>query len=281
MLTSRQAKLDSKDKRDIAGFTSRVSIIVGIIAAVTTFASIGFTYYFVERVRTQISTQTLALEAVKVDISKATQKTAETIASIDAARLELQRQAASIDAARFDLQRQIAKVSNRNDTKKTEIENQRGKADEVRLASELSKAENELIPVIAVRCNTEKFTQRLVKLHCSFKNNGTHRVSIVPEKFELLDSITQRVVDNTIERLENSDSMNTLPTNTDGSNTYDIYLSEKGDKLKNRVISVKIKVQTDEFAVGRLRETAKGRTNEMALNKLSVYNYIFNAGLVD
>lgn len=284
MVANRQEKLDSKNKRDIAQTTNRTSIIVAVVAATTALASVLFTYYFTDRVRTQISVQTLALETIKVEISKAAQQTANNAVAIDAARLELlkqatqfdetrlvlQKQATNIDGARFNLQRQIAVTTNHNDSKITEIEDKRRKADEIRLASELSKAKSELIPVLAFNCSTEKFTLRLVKIHCNFKNNGLHKISITPEKYNLVDSITQKIVDDAIDKVENADQ-NWLPAGVTGSNTYDVYLTEKGDKLKNRTISVKVKAQTDELVVDELRKIADGKINEATFGSLPFY----------
>lgn len=290
-----QEKKEAKNKRELTLINNRTSIVVAIIAAITTLISVAFTYYFVERVRNQISAQTLALENIKLDVSRAAQSTAETVVAIDAARLELQRQAASIEEAklgiqlqtvsidnsRLGLQRQIAQASNRNDTKKAEIDDQRRKADEIRLASELAKAENELIPIIVVSCNTQKYTQRLVKLHCNFVNKGTNKVMVTPVKFALLNSVTQKPEEDGIENLENSNDSNSLLPGTSGDNTYDIYLSQKGDGLRNRQISVKIKAVTDATATGKLREVTKEHVSEERLASLPIYYYTFIANVVD
>lgn len=275
MLPSRQADIDSQSKRDVTRITSRTSITVAAIAAITALASIAFTYTFTESVRTQISAQTLALDIMKVDISKAAQRTADTVASIDAARLELQRQAASIDGARLDLQRQIATTSTRNDVKRTEIDDARRKADEIRLASDLSKAQNELIPVMEFKCEAERVQVRLVKLTCHFKNTGTHRITVTPVQFDLVDALSQKVVEQGISRVDNQ-STNTLPVGVTGSDTYDIYLSEVGEKLKAQLFRAKIRAQTDAVAVNKLRAIAKGYISEGDFSSLPIQNYVWN-----
>jgi hypothetical protein len=278
MFARRQAEIESKSNRDTTRITSRTSIAVAVIAAITALASIAFTYLFTERVRTQISAQTLALETIKADVSKAAQRTAESVAAIDSARLELQRQAASIDAARLDLQRQIAMTSTRNETKRTEIDDHRRKADELRLASEFSKAQTELIPVMDFKCDAEKLQSSQVKLTCRFKNMGIHRITVAPVQFELVDSLTQQVVEHGIAKVDN-DVTNTLPVGVEGSNTYDLYLSEAGERLKNQTYRVKVRAQTDPVAVDKLRAIAKGYVSEKDLAILPIQYYVFNLNI--
>lgn len=246
-----------------------------IIAAFTTLGSVAFTYNFTESVRTQISKQTLDLEVIKVEVLQATQRTADTVALIDAARLELERQVASIDGARLDLQREIALFSALNETKRTDIDDQRRKDDNRR---KFLKAQGELIPVVNIKCTAEKYHSRLTKLTCSFKNTGTHRIIISPVEFNLADSINQRVVEQGVASVENAVS-NTLPVSAEGSNTYDFYLSEIGERLKNQAYRVRLKVQTDPVVVDKLREISKGYISKKDLVSLPIQYYTWDVNM--
>jgi hypothetical protein len=287
---NQEPRLDGANKSN-----NKVAIVVAVIAALTSLSSTIFTYYFVERVKNQISEKLLVLESIKVDIAKAQQQTAATAVAIEATRLELQRQATGIEKARLDiqrqtvtidnsrlgLQRQIAQVANQNESKKAEIDERRRKDEEIRLASELSRAEVDLIPIIEVSCSTTKYTQRLVKLNCSFENKGINKITVKPTKFLVLDSITQKIQVNTIDRLENNLVANSLPPRGRGGNVYDIYLTDFGDKLRNRLISVEIEAVTDAVAVDKFRKIAKGNIDEIRLANLPIYHYTFISNLQD
>ena len=62
---------------------------------------------------------------------------------------------------------------------------------------------------------------------------------------------------------------------------YDIYLTEFGDKLRNRQILVQIEAVTDSAAVEKFRKIAKGNIDEIRLASLPTYNYTFISDLVD
>ena len=274
MFARRQAEIEAKSKRDTTQITSKTSIYVAVIASITALASMIFTYIFTERVRTQISSQTLALDVIKVDISKSAQRTSESLAAIEASRLELQRQAASIDSSRLDLQRQIASTTNLNEIKKIDLDSQRKKADEIRLMSELAKAKNDLIPTVDYRCNWDQSSNRPFKIDCNFNNKGINRITITPIKFELIDTISQSIIENGIYRVENAEP-NTLPPSITGSNTYDIYLSEIGGKYQNITFRLMFTALTDQVAVNNLYAISKGLISKKELESFQIQQYTY------
>ncbi len=289
MLPTRQAEIEAKAKRQTTLVTTRTSLAVAIIAATASVASVAFNYWFTDRVRTNISDQTLALEAIKVDLAKSAQKTADTVAMIDAARLELQRQAAAIenarldierqaadiDAARLVIQRQLAVSSTRNESRRTDIDDQRRKADQIRLATDLAKAKAQLLPTMEPSCTVTWVSQQRLTLECTFKNTGTNRIFLQPvASFDFLDLDlgNDSFVAGAITKVD-GDSRNNVPVGLTASNTFNIYLSEIGQRVKRKAIAARIRATTDEIAVNSLRAIAQGYVSEKDLGSLSSQEY--------
>jgi hypothetical protein len=277
--------LDSEHRSEKLGtqggirLSNRTAIVVALISAATAMATLVINYWLIERVRSDISEQTLALERIKLDISTSAQKTAESVAKTDAARLDLERQnalmSAKIDTARLDLEQHNASINQRIETTKTRIEDKKTRTDEVRLTQDFSKLSNDLRPNIGIECYSKVNQPSFLKVSCKFQNHGAHRCKITPLHFNILDGASERLVDKAVDQVEHSDPNTILPGGI-GSNTYNIWLTSSGEKMTSRAVQIEFWAVTDKQAIEMTRRLSAGYITDAELQDLSQQNYTAN-----
>lgn len=254
---------------------SRTALVVAVIAATAVVGSTVLNYILTEKVRTEIASQTLAIEQAKLQIAASAQKTTETANQVTLLRLDFDKQNAQ---SRLELDKQIAALSQRNDSVRTRLDERRTRTDEVRLTTDFTKLSNELRPNVVMKCVMVLQNPSFFRLDCNFKNLGVHPVRVSPPGIWLLGNETQQPISDAIARIENVDG-NFLPAGGMGSNTYDIYLTSLGEKLVRPTLRTKVDVSTDQQAIDMTRRLATGYITEKELKSLSMGAFTYNMRL--
>ena len=258
MLPDKETEKDNKKQRDIGLLSIRTSIVVALLTAVTAISTLLLNYWLIERARTDISAQTVALEKIKVDIAMSAQKTAESVAKIDASRLDQERQSAS--------------TIERLESKKIRLEDKKSSNEQIRLTPDIAKLSNDLRPTLVISCDGSYSDSTIVKLDCNFKNNGAQRVGIVPKSVGMLDK-NQKEIDKAIIKIDAA--MNTILPGGTGSDTYTVALTSLGEMVKQPIFRIKFVATTDQQAINLTRRLAGGYITEAELKELSKQNYTF------
>lgn len=260
MQPNKQIVNDIKMQRELGLLSSRTAIAVALVAAATAIFTLIFNYWMIERIRHDISAQTLALERIKVDIASSAQKTSETVAKIDSARLVLERQ--------------IALTTEHFESRKVNIEDKKSRTDEVRLTQDFAKLSNDLRPHIKTSCYGKYLQPDLIRMECTFENNGVHRVKIVPTSTAMHDSKSLISINNAIIKNENSEE-NIIPSGFSGLNTIDIKLTPIGEKIKQPIIRFQYTATTDQQAINMTKRLSGGYITDAELKELSTQKYTF------
>jgi len=248
------------DKGSTAGLkTIRTSLIVAVIAAITSIITVLMNYWLVERTRNDLSAQTVVLEKLKVDLAKSAQATSESVAKIDASRLDLERNSSSA-VQKMELQ-------------KYELENRKHTNDQVKLTPDLSKLSNDLRPIVAITCDGSNIDSTHVNLDCSFKNNGAHRVKIVPKSVGMMDR-NQKDIDGAVKKIDGAE--NTILPGGTGSNTYKVVITTFGETVTQPIYRIKFAATTDQQAINLTRRLSHGYITEPELKELSQQGYTIN-----
>lgn len=256
MSPDKETEKDNKKQQDNGLLSSRTSIVVALLTAVTAIVTLLLNYWLIERARTDISAQTVALEKIKVDIAMSAQKTAESVAKIDAARLDQERQSAS--------------TIERLESNKILVEDKKRRIEQIRLTPEIIKLSDDLRPKITILCDGSNSDNKTVKLTCNFKNNGAQRVRIHPKSVGMLDK-NQKEIDKAIIKIDAA--MNTIPSGGTGSDTYTVALTSIGEMVKQPIYRINFDATTDQQAINLTRRLAGGHIPEAELKELSQQNY--------
>lgn len=255
-----------------------VVILVALISATASILSIFVTWFLTERIRTDISAQTLALERVKVDLSSQTLALEKVKVDIAAAAQRTAETSTRIDNARLDLDRRIAQSTEYLSNRKVQIEDKRTTTDEIRLTPEFARLSNDLRPALEIDCKAETEDGSFYKVNCTFRNKGAHRCGVIPTGVSLLDRATQKPIEKAIVSFENGDS-NSILAGGSGSNWYSIRLAPSGAAVKKPIIQLTFRANTDAIAVNMLKRLAKGTLTDDELAQLSIQNYTWNIWL--
>jgi hypothetical protein len=254
---------------------ARTSIIVALIASLTSLGVLFFGYHLTERVRTDIAAQTLALEKVKVDIAAQTLALDRMKVDIGSAAQKTSEMATKIDEARLQLETRIAASTEKLGNRKIQIEDKRGQTEEIRLTPDFAKLSNEIRPNIDISCEASKSDLTVIRMKVSFKNLGAHKAKIVPTNVSLLGSSNQILMAGAIERIDNAAANFVLP-GLSGSNIYEIILTQYGATIEKPIISITFIASTDQVAIDITKRLAKGLFTDKELQSLSEQTYTYN-----
>ena len=233
-------------------------ILAATIAAIASLSTVFITWFLTERVRTDISQQTLALERVKVEVAAAAQRTGEMAIKIDEARLELDRTTA---------QRTESQAN-----KRIQIEDKRSTTDEARLTQDFTRLSNDLRPNLQINCSMKRKEPTVLVVECTFENKGKHRVKVTPTTVTVLDQFTREAIVGAISSFDHAIE-NTIPTGLQGSNSYTIMLTHTGAALKQGWLSFSFKVATDQVAINMTKRLSKGILTDQELKQLAEQPY--------
>ena len=259
MLSDKETEKDDKTQRDIGLLSSRTAIIVALLAAFTAIVTLLLNYWLVERTRTDIAAQTIALEKIKVDIALSAQKTAESVAKIDEARISQERQSVATMA--------------QLESKKIQLENKKSNHEQTRLTPDIAKLSNDLRPNIVISCDGSNSDRKTVKLECSFKNNGAQRVKIYPKTVGMYDK-NQKGIKEALSEFDGES--NTILPGATGSNTYTVTLTSIGEIVNQPIYKIEFDAITDQQAINLTRRLASGYITEAELKELSRQGYTIN-----
>jgi len=235
-----------------------VPLLAATIAAIASLSTVFITWFLIERVRTDISQQTLALERVKVEVAAAAQRTAEMGLKIDQSRLELDRR--------------IAQSTESQANRRIQIEDKRYTTNEARLTPYFAKLSNDLRPNLQIDCLPKREEPALLLVDCRFENKGAYRITVTPKTVEILDKVTEKGIAGAISSFDNANA-NTILTGGLGSNTYTIRLTQTGAALKQGMLSFVFTAVTDQVAINMTKRLAKGILTDEELKQLSEQSY--------
>lgn len=255
-----------------------MAIAAALIAAVASLASIFLTWFLTERVRTEISAQTLALERVKVDLAAQALALDRTKTELAVAAQQTADSSSKIDRARLELERRSTEFSQRLGNRSLQVEDKKATTDEIRLTPDFAKLSNELRPALEIGCNAEILDKLTLKVDCSFKNKGAHRLTVTPTGASLQERSSQAGIPGGIASFENGDT-NSILAGGSGSNTYVIRLTPAGASHSKPILRFTFRANTDQISLNMTKRLAKGVLTDDELSQLSVQIYTLNIWL--
>ncbi len=192
----------------------------------------------------------------------------------------------------FETQRKLGLQSGVNEARRTDLEEKRQKIEAIKLAAEIVRAQNDLIPRVTVECKStsadltpkniygattpsNNFAPSKLDIICRYINNGVYRVYLSIIGVELYsgtnkDPVKGALVESTMPRGTNS-----MPAGAKSSNSFTIEFTELGKSTENKNIRITTKFDTDKNAVDGLRVLGEGIVNDTNLNMLSTLNFGF------
>lgn len=245
--------------------SNRLPLIATCIAALSSVAAFGLNYYMVEKVRNDLSKQTLALnqqtvelDKVKTELAKDAQRTADLNALTNQAQLALM------------VQQTISNQKNQNI--KNKVDERTTRVDEARLTPDFAKLTNDLRPALNVACTTTRESLALVLVACTFKNTGAFKLALKLDNVTAWDYRSDATLNGKIKRHFGSDS-NNVPANGSANNNFYVELS---DGVRDFTARLSITATTDRQAIAMTKKLSLGILNDEDLKELSTQGYLVN-----
>ena len=149
-----------------------------------------------------------------------------------------------------------------------------------RPAFNYAKISKELHPSLDLSCNHEivkptETKKNTVIIGCMIKNNGVHKVYIVPLRITMLEHMEQRMIDNAIESTDYLYPTISAPGNNSNSKQYKVTLTEHGVARLKKGYSFQIsfKASTVESGLNKIKRQVKGAIKDSKLKEMSEFNY--------
>lgn len=243
-------------------WSKRAPLIATIVAALSSIAAFGLNYYLVERVRNDLSKQTIALnaqaielETVKTELAKAAQRTADLNALTNQAQLALM------------VRQTISAETNQNTKSKLDARSTR--TDEARLTPDFAKLSNDLRPSLEITCNATRESAVLVLVACRFKNTGSFKMFLKLNHVVAWNPRTNTAIPGKIKQFTGADS-NSILGKSSGNNTFYLELAEGAG---NFVAALDITATTDKQAIAMTKKLSLGYLGDEELKGLSIQGY--------
>ena len=143
-----------------------------------------------------------------------------------------------------------------------------------------AKISKELHPSLDLSCNHEivkptETKKNAVIIGCMIKNNGVHKVYIVPLRITMLEHMEQRMIDNAIESTDYLYPTISAPGNNSNRKQYKVTLTEHGVARLKKGYSFQIsfKASTVESGLNKIKSQVKGAIKDSKLKEMSEFNY--------
>lgn len=274
-----------ENQRDLWAKLAIISIIIVPIL------TLGLTWFLTERIRTQISQQTLVLENRKtivsertVDLDRIKTVIADSALKLDDARTEIAKQMLDLERARIKIMESNRKTEeltlklnqSRLEFDQTMARN-RSAIEDTKLAPEFAQILSDIRPNIEIKCSIlDKSEIKVIRLKCVFSNKGKHLVVVNLENFKMIDGFSQKEISGAIAGIENNVQNNILPYGS-GSDIYVFRLTERGSaQNKNQQgFYIHFLVKTDKTIIDQLKSSYKDKKYIRKINDSSSqgYNY--------
>jgi len=197
-------------------------------------------YLLTERVRTDISAQTLnlqkqtlELDRIKVDLARAVQQTAVANSKIEEARLALQTKVA--DSAAIIESRKLSFSGRNTDT------------NEARLTPDIAKLLNDLRPSLAINCSMFRPDIEHLRIDCNFKSLSAFKVLVTPGDIFAKDALTGTTIPHWSNSFDGLDS-NQVLSGGSGGDSFSTTLLPSAQMLRNVIVFVKFRAVTEPTA---------------------------------
>lgn len=217
--------------------------------------------------------QANALGEISAKIAEATQRAQQT--AYDTQK-ELGFQSSKIEAARLSMQQISTKSTIENERRRADIEEKRQKIETIRLASEIVKAQNELIPILTIACQRTHLWIESITVSCKQINNGIYKVQTNFYAFELVSKDDDTLIPDGIKKLQGN-RFNTMPAKVSASNEFLLELSDSAKAKVHANTSIKLKIMaratTDEKAVLNLKKLGGDIVDAQDLERLAEQGY--------
>jgi hypothetical protein len=218
----------------------RTSLIVALIAASVSIGAALGSYWFTERVRTELAAQTV----------------------------ELQRQSLAMDTARLSLQSKVADLEHI----KTNIMERDSGANHVRLTADVTKLLDDLRPNVQITCTFDRPDAVRIRVNCRFKSNSRFRISILPTSITVRDAVTNELISDWSSPFDGLVYNNVL-SGGEGGNVYRATLSASARKLKNVQVLVDFEVRTEPLAISITQRLTDGYLTKEEVEQVAVQSY--------
>lgn len=143
-----------------------------------------------------------------------------------------------------------------------------------------AKISKELHPSLDLSCNHNivkptETKKNAVNIVCMIKNNGVHKVYIVPLRITMLEHMEQKMIDNAIESTDYLYPTISAPGNNSNRKQYKVTLTEYGVARLKKGYSFQIsfKASTVESGLNKIRRQVKGAIKDSKLKEMSEFNY--------